>query len=647
MESKDLTLNSKKTSNNTRLQTNDKTNVVVKGGTLIDHKYYTHQNGITLIALVITIIILLILAGVTINVTLGENGIFNKTKQATEEYKKEGIKEELEVAIVDIQAKKLQEGKEFKREDLQELENIGATIESVVIPAEGEYKDYYFEIDENYVVTIIGKLKGEKPSITGEVITEGIIEQGGKVEIKVTASIGEGTITSITATNGATLKTDTSATEKTFEVIANGKYYFKATAENGRSASIGVEVNTIIEKPQISIKDVTDSSFTIIVNNNYAQGLVTEYKYYVGGTLKSDNGTTLKEYTVKGLSEETEYTNIYVEAYFNGTKLTSQTTTAKTKGEIAEVVWTNNTSSNRTIDGAEATYQNPIIPVGFSAISTEDAKWNKTNGASSEWNNGLVIKNATDGNEFVWVPVDGTNVTYTRWCRDGLSYAICTEIASTSGVDIATNVTDYGGFWVARYEAGLPTNINQTTADDTTRNVSGKPLSIAGAVPWNYIDWNNSKANAESMYTNDYVQSGLINGTQWDTIMKWLQNSSINITNSITWGNYYDSSINLRGGKYAYISDDGGAWRSAIKTEISEGQLIKTGASDDTKVKNIYNLAGNLWEWTCEGQESGYKVFRGGTYVDNAASWPVSWRDWNSVGVAVGGRGFRAQLYIK
>lgn len=46
------------------------------------------ENAITLIALVITIIILLILAGVTINILIGENGLFNTAKNATINYEK-------------------------------------------------------------------------------------------------------------------------------------------------------------------------------------------------------------------------------------------------------------------------------------------------------------------------------------------------------------------------------------------------------------------------------------------------------------------------------------------------------------------------------------------------------------------------------
>lgn len=57
-------------------------------------------NGITLIALVITIIILIILAGVAINLTLGENGIFVKAKYAKEETLKANATEKVKLAIL-------------------------------------------------------------------------------------------------------------------------------------------------------------------------------------------------------------------------------------------------------------------------------------------------------------------------------------------------------------------------------------------------------------------------------------------------------------------------------------------------------------------------------------------------------------------
>ena len=58
-----------------------------------------NKSGITLIALVITILVLLILAGVTINITLGENGLFNQTKLAAEKYKNTQNMEEEQLQI--------------------------------------------------------------------------------------------------------------------------------------------------------------------------------------------------------------------------------------------------------------------------------------------------------------------------------------------------------------------------------------------------------------------------------------------------------------------------------------------------------------------------------------------------------------------
>ena len=61
------------------------------------------EKGITLIALVVTIIILLILAGVTISQITGNEGLFQRTKQAAEQYEKESLREEMRLAILDKQ----------------------------------------------------------------------------------------------------------------------------------------------------------------------------------------------------------------------------------------------------------------------------------------------------------------------------------------------------------------------------------------------------------------------------------------------------------------------------------------------------------------------------------------------------------------
>lgn len=60
-------------------------------------KFYIQINGITLISLVITIIILLILAGVTISVILGDNGLIIKAQQTSDEEKQKQEKSQIEV----------------------------------------------------------------------------------------------------------------------------------------------------------------------------------------------------------------------------------------------------------------------------------------------------------------------------------------------------------------------------------------------------------------------------------------------------------------------------------------------------------------------------------------------------------------------
>jgi len=59
------------------------------------------QKGITLVALVITIIVLLILAGVTISLTLGNEGIFTTAQKAAKNYTNAQAKETYELDVFD------------------------------------------------------------------------------------------------------------------------------------------------------------------------------------------------------------------------------------------------------------------------------------------------------------------------------------------------------------------------------------------------------------------------------------------------------------------------------------------------------------------------------------------------------------------
>ena len=73
---------------------------------------------------------------------------------------------------------------------------------------------------------------------TAEVQTSGYVFEGSTVDVKVTANVTEGTITGIEAPEEATIKTDTSATEKVYTVNKNGAYTFKITSDSGKTKNI-------------------------------------------------------------------------------------------------------------------------------------------------------------------------------------------------------------------------------------------------------------------------------------------------------------------------------------------------------------------------------------------------------------------------
>ena len=297
------------------------------------------NKGITLVALVITIIILLILAGISIQ-AITNTGLFVNAKKAKEKSMEGQLKEEISLAIQSIQTEEIYKGNSVTLETLaggqleKELKDITAELTDGEI--NGEYKDYEYTIDSNLNVTINGPVTGVRIKGSAEVQT-GYVFEGSTVEIKVTASVTEGTITGIEAPEEATI-TDTSATEKVYTVNKNGAYTFKITSDSGKTKNITAKVENILAAPQITVSEVTGNSFKINVENDYTEGAITEYKYSVGGTVKQQ-GTTDKNYTVTGLTQKTKYSNIKVTAFINSLSKDSNVEEITTKDDSIEYSW--------------------------------------------------------------------------------------------------------------------------------------------------------------------------------------------------------------------------------------------------------------------------------------------------------------------
>ena len=242
---------------------------------------------------------------------------------------------------------------------------------------------------------------------------------------------------------------------------------------------------------------------------------------------------------------------------------------------------------------------------------------------------GLVIKDDND-NEFVWIPA--TESTYAKDTSFPGPTPTGDDTLPNGITDETADVVKYGGFYIGRYEAGVPEN--QTTIDgesSSTSNVEGIPVSKPGATVWTNIDYTNSKASAENMISNEYVQTGLLTGKAWDTTCHWIEDSlsSINASASLKDSRYYGNYNN----SLAPANENSGTKRTA-------------GFSENWKVKNIYDLAGNVWEWTSEAYSS-YFISRGGSYLGDGSGYPVSYRNNNNASNTDGSFGFRPRLYIK
>ena len=272
------------------------------------------------------------------------------------------------------------------------------------------------------------------------------------------------------------------------------------------------------------------------------------------------------------------------------------------------------------------------------------------------------------GNQFVWIPVSANEYVKKDWRKTIVTWERQTNTAELP------QIQKYGGFYIGRYEAGtseitLSTGINfasQNTAtswtndsfsirDGLNHTVTGKITTKAGEIPYYHTDYETALKLSNSMYNTDYVQSGLVTGTMWDAMMKFIADNDDTVVTSSNWGNYTNGNVTYTEGKgrFATINSSNGAMTSAFT--VNNGAYnygIKTTAiSEDVKKKNIYDVAGNLWEWT---QEAAYPnntvesyMLRGGSFYDSYSDYSACYRGYSTATYTCTFIGFRPVLYIK
>ena len=317
-------------------------------------------------------------------------------------------------------------------------------------------------------------------------------------------------------------------------------------------------------------------------------------------------------------------------------------------------------------------YRYPVIPEGFvvSNISSEQTieeglviyeipeaernsvNWTAMDGYGSE----SYIDVQEKYNQFVWVPVPEINDFILRdGYYDGklekyVSGNLVKEPYNSNEVaeynTMKSSVEKYGGFYIARYEAG--------TTEQRTNTGVGTSFKADGITPdvlvkrnikvYNYVGWGSGNTNISGDITNEQekdcgigavalarslypetlnkgVVSTLIYGVQWDATMNFMKDVE---------------NPNVPG--KPYIQNSTGMGRP--------GSVGNTGLKDEYSVKNIYDMAGNVTEW-CMEYRSDMRSLRGGTYDNVNTNRSASSRDHNVITYCRVFYGFRIALYIK
>ena len=271
------------------------------------------------------------------------------------------------------------------------------------------------------------------------------------------------------------------------------------------------------------------------------------------------------------------------------------------------------------------------------------------------------MDNTAEGNQFVWVPVDDyddfqrqtgyyageidTDVTTTNTGEadsTGVNQYLAdnsmqeTDTTKQESIAMYESVKTYGGFYIGRFEAG----------QEDGNLVVKKGKAVYNNVPWSANGSNMQETtgttggavelsrNFDSRYENQSVTSTLCYGVQWDATMNFIDPNYITNATIGTPACSEDSYVRDSTGQGNYLDDD------------STNNLGNTGAKEEYKIKNIYDLAGNVFEWTMESYDTGYRVSRGGNYSNYGSEVPSSGRNNDSPDNTGPSIGLRVTLYL-
>lgn len=276
-----------------------------------------------------------------------------------------------------------------------------------------------------------------------------------------------------------------------------------------------------------------------------------------------------------------------------------------------------------------------IIPVGFMIVpGCEDITQGlviSDNVEDTEETENIVAK----GNQFVWIPVtsdsqyqknesyDNTNVSEKSYTDTGYLPSMVQPSSDSSSenenAERQAVVLNTKGFYIARYESGV----------ENGKLVSKKNVSV-----YNDLSQSECKSISKTFIENEFVQSALCSGIQWDVVMGTI-NGKLDGT-----------------GDYFYVAE-----YDLDRHKGSDIGVTNTGINEADRVYNIYDLEGNAGEFVAERSDylsgiSGTYIFRGGNYTNKTSglieSYKVKSASYRIYGYGSGdsASSFRMVLYV-
>ena len=364
-------------------------------------------------------------------------------------------------------------------------------------------------------------------------------------------------------------------------------------------------------------------------------------KIAIAGSYGTDGKLNLKDLKDnlenQGIDYDKNNTGFPLEVIVNGEKkkidangnIIESIQSLKTKGTVFKDTTT-----------LEDTYGNQVtIPKGFKIA----------NDSATDVTGGIVIEDATYtktiGSQFVWIPVgtgknaikkannktveiklsrytfknDGTpidqednsiNSDYQELATSNYGNATAKDIEK-----FKTSANSNHGYYIGRYEAGETDN-------------DGFMVCKSGQEVWNNITHPKASEVSRNMYGSEAkVTSDLINSYAWDTAIVFIQKCGTE-SNSST-----------------YSKTDGQSSTSTREPQTTGTNILKATSKVD-KQCNIFDMAGNCFEWTTETHSDSYApcVSRGGNY--SYSNYYTSYRGYSNTSRAESIFSFRPLLYL-